>query len=167
MNCRGFTLIEAMIVITIMALLVAMGAPAMTQYVANARIRSAADQVHSALTRARTEAIKRNGTIVFQTTNTGWTIATDDPGITAEAVETEDGFARGSVAMTYSVPTIEFTGFGRTLKGASLVVDVKNAQFACSSDCASGVRCLRITVASGGQVRLCDPASPTGSVTGC
>lgn len=56
-NFRGFTLLELLVVMAIMALLTAMSAPAISGYLRGARLRGGARQVASALRQARQLAI--------------------------------------------------------------------------------------------------------------
>jgi type IV fimbrial biogenesis protein FimT len=55
----GFTLLELMLVVTIAGLLLAVGVPAMGNFLRNARITNAANDVMAALHFTRSEAIKR------------------------------------------------------------------------------------------------------------
>ena len=55
----GFTLLELMVVLAIAGILMAVGIPAMRDFIRNGRITSAANDVMAALHFARSEAIKR------------------------------------------------------------------------------------------------------------
>lgn len=68
---RGFTLIETMVVVAIAAVLAALAAPSFTPIVERWRIRSATESLQSALYLARSEAIKRGGSIVLRKEATG------------------------------------------------------------------------------------------------
>jgi len=57
---KGFTLVELMIVITVMALLFAIGAPTFQTYRTQSRLKGATQQVASDLMAARMQAIKEN-----------------------------------------------------------------------------------------------------------
>ncbi len=57
---KGFTLVELMIVITVMALLFAIGAPTFQTYRTQSRLKGATRQVASDLMAARMQAIKEN-----------------------------------------------------------------------------------------------------------
>lgn len=59
----GFTLIELMVVVTVMAILMLKGAPALASYVTNSRIRETANIAVTTAVLARNEAIKRNTTV--------------------------------------------------------------------------------------------------------
>ena len=55
----GFTLLELMVVLAIAGVLMAIGIPAMGDFIRNCRITSAANDVMAALHFTRSEAIKR------------------------------------------------------------------------------------------------------------
>ena len=57
---RGFTLIEALVVVTIIGILAALTVPAFTKMLERNRLKGAAEAVFNDLQLARTEAIKRN-----------------------------------------------------------------------------------------------------------
>lgn len=57
---RGFTLPELLAVVAIISILGAVAAPSMSSLIANQRVRSAGSELLQSLTRARSEAIKRN-----------------------------------------------------------------------------------------------------------
>ena len=56
---RGFTLLELMVVVVIAGILLGLGVPAMGNFIRNARMTSAANDMLAALHYARSEAIKR------------------------------------------------------------------------------------------------------------
>jgi type IV fimbrial biogenesis protein FimT len=67
----GFSLIELMVVITIVAILAALAAPSFDSLIESQRAKSAATDIYVALTRARSEALKRNANVTV-TPKGGW-----------------------------------------------------------------------------------------------
>jgi type IV fimbrial biogenesis protein FimT len=55
---RGFTLMELMVVLSIAAVVVGIGAPSLTQFLKNNRLTNTANDVLSGMVKARSEAIK-------------------------------------------------------------------------------------------------------------
>lgn len=68
---RGFTLTELAAVVAIAALLVGIGAPAMTAIIKSIQLSSASNDLLASLFAARSEAIKRNGRVVICTSADG------------------------------------------------------------------------------------------------
>ena len=75
---RGFTLVELMITVAIVAVLASFALPAVKDYLATGAIRAASSDFYAALLAARSEAIKRRASMVVApigaTWNTGWTV---------------------------------------------------------------------------------------------
>ena len=67
----GFTAIELMVVVSIVAILAALAAPSFTPLIERWRVRQAAENLTSSLYFARSEAIKRGGGIALDATG-GW-----------------------------------------------------------------------------------------------
>ena len=68
---RGFTAIELMVVISLVAILAALAAPSFTPIIQNWRVRQAVGGLQSSLYFARSEAIKRGGNITIRKEPTG------------------------------------------------------------------------------------------------
>ena len=62
---QGFTAIELMVVVSIVAILAALAAPSFTPLIERWRVRSAIEHLTSTLYFARSEAIKRGGGITI------------------------------------------------------------------------------------------------------
>ena len=62
---RGFTLIELVITLTVAGILLAVAAPRMWNFLANNRLTSQVNNLVGDMNFARSEAIKRNGTVVI------------------------------------------------------------------------------------------------------
>jgi type IV fimbrial biogenesis protein FimT len=76
---RGFTLLEALTVMAIMAVLGAIAAPSFTTLISNQRARAASSELLASLNRGRSEAIKRNTEVSLLPATSGqwqdgWTI---------------------------------------------------------------------------------------------
>jgi len=68
---HGFTAIELMVVIAIVAILAALAAPSFTPLIERWRVRQTAESLTSSLYLARSEAIKRGGGVALDATG-GW-----------------------------------------------------------------------------------------------
>ena len=66
---RGFTIIELLVGLTLLAVLLGLGAPAMSSYLQNSKMQSVAASYYSGVQMARAEAIRRNIRAEFVLTN--------------------------------------------------------------------------------------------------
>ncbi len=62
---RGFTLIEALLAVALIAILMTLGVPAFTTVIKDQQLSSASTGLLSAMARARSEAVKRNARVVI------------------------------------------------------------------------------------------------------
>ena len=70
---RGFTLVEAMIVGAILAIVTLVGIPEMRTLMVSQRVRAASSDVLSTMLYARSEAVKRNATVAVVPVDASWT----------------------------------------------------------------------------------------------
>ncbi|MEN9539029.1 MAG: Type secretion system protein precursor [Pseudomonadota bacterium] len=85
---RGFSLIETMVVVVILAVIAALAGPSMVDMLRDNRLQASAAALQSSLSLARSEAVKRGGdTLVTVAANTtagtwtnGWTVFVDGTG---------------------------------------------------------------------------------------
>ncbi len=79
-NRSGFTLIELMITIAVLAILAAIALPSFQSTLERLRVKGAAENFFADLQYARTEAIKQNRNIQFQVDAASWCYGIDDTG---------------------------------------------------------------------------------------
>mgnify|MGYP000872394444 CR=1 FL=1 len=79
-RAAGFTMVELMIVVTIVAILGAIAMPTMRSVVENSRIRAAGESIQSGLAQARAEAVRLNTQVEFVLQATDWQIRRVDTG---------------------------------------------------------------------------------------
>ena len=75
MRQRGFSLVELVITLAVLALILAVAAPTVGSWMGNARIRNVADTLQNGLQIARAEAVRRNQNMSF------WLVSLNDPGV--------------------------------------------------------------------------------------
>ena len=75
MRQRGFSLVELVITLAVLALILAVAAPTVGSWLGNARIRNVADTLQNGLQIARAEAVRRNQNMSF------WLVSLNDPGV--------------------------------------------------------------------------------------
>lgn len=177
---RGFSLVELMVAVALLALLLALAGPSYGIWIANAKTRTLSDTLQNGLRLAQAEAARRHRQVVFfRTTSTACTAAVTasaggshwvvrsvplvagDPVETIQCgqiVETTDG-------ATVTGPTaLCFNGIGRQVAnadpgiGGSTCTLPPTGTSAFDISHAQGDRPLRVIVTLAGSVRLCDPA---------
>ncbi len=178
---RGFTIVELVIAIAILAALIAIGIPSLRDWIQNTQIRNAAEASLNGLQLARSEAIRRNGFTRFVLgPGTGWRVVTVAPptgGAGGACVEIatlqtrrhDDGSSSATVAVTpANGDSVTFTplgwvGVGTTACGTPITqLDFDSAVLP-----ADRSRELRIVITGGGGVRLCDPQVAAGDPRAC
>ena len=188
---RGVTLIELMIGITIVALLMMLGAPTFADWIRNMRIRTATESLLSGLQMARAEALKGNSVMRFQLVTSlddacalsangpHWIVSRDDatgkcdqpPSDTVDprVVQSHHGSQAGGnqTTITAGQNVFTFNGLGRlTSTPGNVLVTGPDGESSCAS--ATGTtRCLRIELTAGGSIRMCDPALPDTDTQSC
>jgi type IV fimbrial biogenesis protein FimT len=183
---NGFSLVELIVGLAVLALLMALGVPQYAAFTANARIRATSEGVTSGLNLARAEAVKRNARVEMvltddppveglvnsltpSTSGTNWMVREWVPSSNSynfiEGKAGAEGSGReesGVIVASSSTDAsydgrVTFTGFGAMTIGQPVTFQFTYpAAGACAA--ASGpLRCLNINVSPGGQIRVCDP----------
>ena len=179
---RGLSLIELMVALAVLAVLLTASGPPLAAWLANAKVRSAAEQLQNSLRLAQSEALRRNRQTVVALTaaapsltatpvaNGGNWFVRALPALNGETADDSHyvhGVAQPSnTAVTITGPALMcFNTIGRPVTNTSTGLGVNcsaptNATtprlYDLSVSAAS--KPLRIQVGLGGQIRLCDPA---------
>jgi type IV fimbrial biogenesis protein FimT len=178
----GVTLIELAIGLAIIGVLLAVGLPAWQSFIQNAQVRNGGESVLQGLNLARAEAIRRNTSVRFQLVSDltsscalssgslSWVVSMADPtgacdvdpsDTAAPRIIQKQSGTEGTRNVALSATggsTVTFSGLGRATLGITQL-DLRSAVGTCQhTDPTNGtIRCLRVLVGSGGQVKLCDP----------
>ena len=180
---RGLTMIELIIGIAIMALVLALGMPSISQWLSNSQIRTAAEGVLAGLQLARGEAVRRNTNVRFQlvsdltsactvsTSGTHWIVSLAAPAgkcniapsdtTAPQTIQIRDGTETPKAALAATgAALVTFTGSGRPSGNTYMTqVDITNPTGGVCEHVTAGspMRCLRIIITSGGRIKMCDP----------
>jgi type IV fimbrial biogenesis protein FimT len=188
---RGFTLIELMVGIAIVSMVMLFVIPGMGTWIQSSRIRNGAEALQNGLQLARAEAVSRNTSVQFVLpslasggTGVDWIVScvnlipnancpgpatsmTASAGTYIQKMSSREGAA---VAELTTSPggqsTIVFNGLGRVSSmpaGSTLTLSISNSNGGTCVKDGGTMRCLNIVLTPSGQVRMCDPAFPTGT----
>ena len=166
---RGFTIVELLATLAVLALLLFVGVPSIGEFMQNQQIRVAGDAILNGLQVARAEAMRRNVSVqvAVNVPATGWTVSESASGAPIQSRTHEEGSRNAIVGTTPGgATTITFTPLGGVTSNAdgSLPVSQFDINFdkpaaVCQTPTSQGVgmRCLRILVSGGGSTRMCEP----------
>lgn len=188
---HGFSLVEIVVVLGIMAILLGLGLPSYRGMMANQRLLSNVEVFMAGIQMARGEAVKLNQRVEFILTDvapTAASVATTSTSTTGRNwivralaaggntfIEGKSG-AEGAgsttstdspIVLTGSIAAITFDGFGVPVGlGSTATFDFSYPQAgACAPT--GPIRCLRVRISRGGQTRMCDPAAAATDTRAC
>lgn len=167
----GFTTVELLVTVAILAILVAIGAPALNSFVMTTRTRALGESVTNALAAARADAVRLNTRVAWTLDGGNWSVNRVDTGEQLHA-----GTGRESVQSGLELDvtpdgtaTVTYDAFGRRMAqnadGSDPVtqLDIRATQ----TPAGGSYRPLRVQVLAGGMSRLCDPAADATSPKAC
>jgi type IV fimbrial biogenesis protein FimT len=196
-HARGFSLLELMVVLTLIAVLALLATPSMVEWMKNQRIRGSAEAVLNGLQTARAEAIRRNRPAGFwlvsnltdscalSNTSGTWVVSVHSPAnacatapsattapllVTSHAAQgNQDVLAADASGSAAS--EVRFDGYGRILDGSTPIarIDIRDpADASKTTPDTHTYRSLRVLIHGTGAIRLCDPRiSTTGDTRAC
>lgn len=165
----GFSLIELLIGIAIMAILAGLAMPSFQAWLQNTQIRNAAESIQNGLQRARAEAVGRNTNVEFVLgAGSSWVVQLPD-GTNIESRSSNEGSRDVTVAVApLGATTVTFNNFGGVLaNNADASVPFTQVDFDSSVLAAAESQELRVTIGLGGNVRMCDPNASAPSPRAC
>lgn len=177
----GFSLIELMIGITILAILLGLALPSFQTWLKNTQIRNAAESITNGLQRARAEAVALNTNVAFVLgADSSWTVdyvvsppAPPPPAPpparpidSRSATEGSKNVTLTALAADLATPatTITYNNLGQVVVNAASLTRV-NLGIDSNHDGVfdTGYQNLRVEINAGGGARTCDPSLAVGS----
>lgn len=147
----GFTLIELMVTIAVMAIIVSIAAPNISTQLANQRVKSTAATLNNALKEAKAESLIRRQDISVVYNSTAKTIAVQDPSSNALATFTINSKSTITTVITpTTATTVTFRPNKAMTNGAKIIYTI----------------CDNNTVASPRQIEVSSIASISNKLGG-
>jgi type IV fimbrial biogenesis protein FimT len=124
---QGFTLVELMIGVVLVAVLLGIGMPLFSDFVLNQRLRATSSDLRIALTLGRSEAIKRNTVVELLPDAGGWGAGWTIPSPTVGEPDILNHVQSGDVAITTTPAnaTPEFSPAGRAAAAIKFEIDIE------------------------------------------
>lgn len=146
---RGFTLIELIVAMAVLAIIAVVAAPAFGEYFATQRVKSAAEELLTDFQYARMESVQRNVTVALNMAGGGYTITQGANTLKSVTLPSSSSVSAGSTV----VATFEPTRGTATLPNGGAVTLANSGTS----------RTLRVTISPIGRVNIC---SPSGALKG-
>lgn len=167
---NGFSVVELMVTLTVLSILVAMGAPALRTFVENGRIRAAGESMKYGLTLARAEAVRLNAPVEFVRSDAGWQVRRVADATVLHLASGKEGANGLDLEITpEDSDRVTFDAFGRVVASSSdgsepiAQVDIASAK----PPSTTGYQPLRLQLLAGGMTRLCSPLAVDGDPRAC
>lgn len=180
-RCKGFTLIELMVALTVAAALATLAVPAFRDQFQKRRIKGAADNLYASLQYARSEAVKRNRGVhvnftVTSTTNWCYGLSEDNNTRPLGGAEVACDCAttpancivngQQKVVTSADYPDVEITSDYGHAAGDNLTFDPVRGTIVAANptnDVTLGIgsKLVRVRTTLLGQVQICAPSGST------
>jgi type IV fimbrial biogenesis protein FimT len=149
--CRGFTLLELLAAIAVVAILVGVGVPSFRMMIQNNRVTTQTNELVTALNFARTEAVKRgrNVQVAVAEETAGWSATVSLVGVAADPLRVVN--RQGSV-VTVNASNVVFAPTGAPTAGETFSMAPKTG--------CSGEQRRQIVVGVSGQITTTREACP-------
>lgn len=179
---HGFNLIEAIVTLAVLGILIAAAAPSVADWMRSTSVRNLAETTQTGLQKARMEAMRRNQIVTFwmvsatgtpddncalSASSGAWVVSLDDPsGECASAPSATDAprivetygpgptvsgiTVSGLDADNAAATSVSFNGYGQAVRTGKPLrnIDISHSD--------ASARRLRLQIASGGGIRMCD-----------
>jgi len=196
-TARGFTLIELLVTFVLLGILLKLGLPSFTAWMANTKVRTVAESLQTGVRLAQAEAVRGNRQVVLSFTNAtpganaaaaaggkSWSLQTVPVFGNTTDPDTQSKYIQGgALTDVASGVTMTSTPAGLTAlcfnSNGRLVLNSSPGPSGATCSAASATfdvrhptadRPLRVIVGVAGQIRMCDPNRPTlsaNSPDGC
>ncbi|HSE00756.1 MAG TPA: GspH/FimT family pseudopilin [Burkholderiales bacterium] len=169
MRSAGFTIIELLITIAVLAILLYVALPNFAIWMQNTQIRTAGEAILNGMQLARAEAIRRNVNVELRMdASSGWTARVPSTDELIQSRVAGEGSATSAVTVApVGATTITFNGFGSITTNNDATPTITEIKIDSPLIAAADSRELCILVRAGGNIRMCDPKVPASDTRTC
>lgn len=180
---RGFNMVEAMVTVAVLALLIALMVPNISEWLRSTQVRALAEGIQNGLQKTRMEALRRNKAVTFWMVSPGTSSTLDNTCTLSSTagswiISVEDPTSKCGNDPSPTVSPMIFESFNAGASAASMTIAGLAADGTTAANSAtfngfgqsvaggialinvshslSGARRLRIAVSVTGSVRMCD-----------
>ena len=166
---RGFTLIEILIALSLIAILSIKAVPAYQHWIRNTQIRNGAEAKLNGMQLARAEAVRLNAQVqVVVGPDTSWAVSNAVTGTTIQSRSGKDGSPDASITiLPAGADRITFNGMGWINSNGNGSASITQIDVNSASYTGTELRPLRLVVSTAGMVRMCDPAVAASDPRAC
>lgn len=144
---RGFTTTELMVTVGIAAIIAALAAPSLMAMVANQRVKTATFDLYSAMSYARSEAIKRNAVVTIAPVSGSFTNGYDLT-VGGTVIKRQTGDPNIAINAPSGVP-LAFDGYGRLTSPALYQLEITSGNVGTTPK-----RCLVVSTTGRPSIRV-------------
>ena len=170
----GFTLVELLIGIAVLAILITVAMPNFRSWTLNSQIRNAAESFRNGLQRARGEAVSRNTNVELAIlggdTSTAWEVRLPGSAVIDSRASSEGSRLVKRTVTPAGATTVTFSNLGRLTANSGAAAAFTLVEF----DLDPAILEVRLSrelrvmvVGPAGSVRMCDPNAAPGSLSVC
>lgn len=179
----GFTLVELLIGVVMLAILVTFAMPNFRTWTLNSQIRNAAESIQNGLQRARGEAVARNTNVEFallgndascfdavtliSSTCSSWEVRLPGSAVIDSRSSSEGSKLVRRTVTPAGATTVTFNSLGLLTGNSGAAAAITMVELDSTELASSVSRELDIMITPIGSVRMCDPHAPAHSMGAC
>lgn len=158
----GFTLIEMMITVAVIAVVLGFAVPSFNDFFAKNRLKRAAEDVYGLITKAKAETVTRNMNLVV-TVDNSWCVGYAS--VACDCTSSDCVVPVAGTDVQQVVAGSAFDGVNMTSAGFNRTFNsVRGTTAAATISLQSGGWELDVVLSPQGRIRICAPATSTGTM---
>ena len=125
---RGFTLVELMVTVAVLAIIAAFAAPSFTRVIEDNRVTTQANDLLTSIALARSEAVKRGATVTISPAaggyGAGWQVFVGTAGAPGAVLRNHEALSQVAMSGAHLNTAISFDSFGANMAQANRTIEL-------------------------------------------